>query len=672
MRFPGQHRTDTGTGYSRSLWPVLVLLLVAVLTPTVCALWFMIQAMNTARLAGRQRLENAYAGQLETVRQAIGDYWRQKASALSDIDFQTAPSESFARLVRAKVADSVVLFDDQGNPLYPNLDRFVAKGQEESNPTWQSAVHVELAANDPARAAELFAAIAREAQDVDLIARALRAQARCLAKSSQPAASLEILLKTLSDARFQEARDVQGRLIVPNAQLFALSLLPPGREWGETAGRLVMRLNDYGPPEMPAPQRRFLMAELGGGVRTDAGTLDRQLSDLKEFGGLTPDQLALTTIDAENLAGEFLEKGAHRTEPGLLGRSPMEGVWQGFSADRRAALLFRQGTLVEQMERIAATAGGLSDATLVVRPAAEVPGVPLLTSPVGAPVSVWRLAVYLAGPDPFSAAAEKRIAVYGWTAVLVIATAAALAVLLALYLGRQVRLTRLKNDLIATVSHELKTPLTSIRVLTDTLLAGRAQDETKAREYLALIARENLRLSRLIDSFLTFSRMERNKRKFEMREIPPAQVAAEAVEAVRERYDSAGFRLEVDTRPDLPAVVGDRDALVTVVINLLDNAWKYSQNDRRVMLRTWAQAGEVRFEVADHGIGLSRRDLKRIFEKFYQVDRSLSRETGGCGLGLSIVKFIVEAHNGSVEVTSRPGQGSTFAVRLPAAKPGEV
>jgi signal transduction histidine kinase len=88
-------------------------------------------------------------------------------------------------------------------------------------------------------------------------------------------------------------------------------------------------------------------------------------------------------------------------------------------------------------------------------------------------------------------------------------------------------------------------------------------------------------------------------------------------------------------------------------------------------LRTCARAGEVCFEVADHGIGLSRWDLKRIFEKFYQVDRSLSRETGGCGLGLSIVKFIVEAHNGSVEVTSRPGQGSTFTIRLPAAKPGE-
>jgi signal transduction histidine kinase len=239
-------------------------------------------------------------------------------------------------------------------------------------------------------------------------------------------------------------------------------------------------------------------------------------------------------------------------------------------------------------------------------------------------------------------------------------------------MGRQIRLTRLKNDLIATVSHELKTPLTSIRVLTDTLLAGKLQDEVKAHEYLQLIARENVRLSRLIDSFLTFSRMERNKKKFEMRDVRPAEIAGDAVEAVRERYMSAGFALDVNTEPDLPVVLGDRDALVTVVINLLDNAWKYSQNDKRVSLRTYAADSEVRFEVADHGIGLSRREVRRIFEKFYQVDRSLSREASGVGLGLSIVRFIVGAHGGRIDVTSKPGTGSTFTVCLPGVKPQPV
>ena len=470
-------------------------------------------------------------------------------------------------------------------------------------------------------------------------------------------------MKTLQETRFKEARDAQGRLIVPNAQLFALTLLPRGREWGETAGRLMKRLDDYGPPEMPASQRRFLSWELWAMMSAQLATSGP--SDVEKFGGLTPESRK-GTLGAEDLAAEFIERGAHRTEPGVLVRSSMEGVWQWVLADRRVVGLFRENELADRLEKIAATAAGLPDAKLRIRPAANSSrGTPLLTSTVAAELPDWRLSVYLAGPDPFSTAADKRIAVYAWTAALVILTAVCLAILLARYLGRQVRLTRLKNDLIATVTHELKTPLTSIRVLTDTLLAGKSQDEVKHREYLQMIARENVRLSRLIDSFLTFSRMERNKKKFEMCDVRPAEIANEAVEAVHERYASAGFTLDVSIESDLPMLLGDRDALVTVVINLLDNAWKYSQNDKRVSLRTCAADGEIRFEVADHGIGLSRRDIRRIFEKFYQVDRSLTRAAGGVGLGLSIVKFIVDAHGGRIDVTSKLGAGSTFTVRLP-------
>ena len=662
--------SSAGTGYGRTLWPVLALLLVAVLAPTICALWFMAQAMSNERLAIRQRLENAYSRPLENARQAIDDFWRRKAAALSKVDPTAPASASFARLVRSNLADSVVLFDKQGTPLYPGIDRFVAAGEDEGIPAWRKALHLEFTRNDPAEAAEQYAGIARETPNVHLAAQALQAQARCLAKSGRREASLDILLKSLSDARFQEARDPQGRLIVPNAQMFALSLLPRGEEWSETARRLIERLNDYDQPVMPASQRRFLMTELWNMRSADAGAADPHLFDSEEFPGLPLDQPALATLDAENLAAEFIERGAHRTEAGLLLRSSVKDVWQWTSHDGRFVALFREDRLAGQMESLTIATAGLSDVSLRVRPAAAASAdvAPLLTSTAGTVLPDWRLTLHLAGPDPFSTAAKKRIAAYAWTALLVIATAGCLAILLARYLGRQVRLTRLKNDLIATVSHELKTPLTSIRVLTDTLLAGRSQDEAKTREYLQMIARENVRLSRLIDSFLTFSRMERNKRKFDLRDVQPADVVRDAVEAVRERYASAGFSLEVDTSPELPAVLGDRDALVTVLVNLLDNAWKYSQNDKRVSLRTSAADGEVRFEVSDHGIGLSRRDVRRIFEKFYQVDRSLSRETSGVGLGLSIVRFIVDAHRGRIDVTSKLGAGSTFTVRLPISE----
>ena len=240
-------------------------------------------------------------------------------------------------------------------------------------------------------------------------------------------------------------------------------------------------------------------------------------------------------------------------------------------------------------------------------------------------------------------------------------------ILLARVVERQLRLTRLKNDLLATVSHELKTPLASMRLLVDTLLETGIDNSQRVREYLQLIAKENVRLSRLVDNFLTFSRMEQNRQSFERKQVPAGTVVEAAAASVADRFRASGCRFEVQITPDLPALIADHDALVTVLLNLLDNAYKYSNEERHIVLRSYRENGHVCFAVRDNGIGLSNRVAGKIFDRFYQVDQSLSRPGSGCGLGLSIVKFIVSAHGGSVDVDSRPGEGSTFTVRLPVA-----
>ncbi len=233
-------------------------------------------------------------------------------------------------------------------------------------------------------------------------------------------------------------------------------------------------------------------------------------------------------------------------------------------------------------------------------------------------------------------------------------------------------LTQLRNDLVANVTHELKTPLSSMRLLVDTLLNSQPLNEQTAREYLQLIAQENLRLSRLIDNFLTFSRMERNKYAFGFKEVPAADIVEGAVAAVRERFNVPGCHFQTEANGDLPPVLADADAMVTAVVNLLDNAYKYSGDEKQITLRAAALNGSVLFSVQDNGIGLSPRDTRRIFKRFFQVDQRLSRSRGGCGLGLSIVKFIVTAHHGNVRVESQPGRGSTFTISLPGAatRPG--
>jgi len=204
-----------------------------------------------------------------------------------------------------------------------------------------------------------------------------------------------------------------------------------------------------------------------------------------------------------------------------------------------------------------------------------------------------------------------------------------------------------------------------MRLLVDALLRDAQLDPLKTREYLELIAGENLRLTRLIENFLTFSRIERNRQKFQFAETNPSDVVSSAVRVMRDRVQASACHLEVEVSDSLPSIQADEDALVAALLNLLDNAHKYTPGDKQISVRAYRDDGHLILAVKDNGIGIPAREQKRIFRSFYQVDRRLARETGGCGLGLSIVDFIVRAHGGAVEVNSRTGAGSTFSIVLP-------
>jgi signal transduction histidine kinase len=182
-----------------------------------------------------------------------------------------------------------------------------------------------------------------------------------------------------------------------------------------------------------------------------------------------------------------------------------------------------------------------------------------------------------------------------------------------------------------------------------------------------MMARENARLSQLIGNFLAFSRMERNRYAFDFTAVRVDDVVRATVAAAGERFSEPGCRLTVEVEPNLPEIRADEGALVTALVNLLDNAYKYTPGEKHIELRAHTQAHGVCFEVRDNGIGIAPREIKKIFRKFYQADRRLARSGGGCGLGLPIVRYLVEAHGGRVDVSSEIGKGSTFTVALRAA-----
>ncbi|MCX6619528.1 MAG: HAMP domain-containing sensor histidine kinase, partial [Acidobacteria bacterium] len=344
------------------------------------------------------------------------------------------------------------------------------------------------------------------------------------------------------------------------------------------------------------------------------------------------------------------------------GDSP--GIWKVPSSGGRVIALYRTATLRMHLR-----------AALPVAPELEFDVIPPDTTagrhdewmPAGARLPGWRITLSVRDSKIFETASRKQSAAYAWVAFLFIATMAVLALIGGQTLRRQMRVARLKTDLISAVSHELKTPLASMKLLVELLLDRPDQDPAKTREYLEMISRENDRLSRLIDNFLTFSRMERGYQRFDRVETTARTVVELAVQSLGERFESI---LTVDVAAGIPAFHADEDAVVTVLRNLLDNAYKYSGRHKLLRLRARWEADSVCFALEDNGIGIPAREQKKIFRRFYQVDRRLSRQTGGAGLGLSIVEFIVQAHGGTIQVNSRPGGGSTFTVCLPCPAEG--
>jgi signal transduction histidine kinase len=298
----------------------------------------------------------------------------------------------------------------------------------------------------------------------------------------------------------------------------------------------------------------------------------------------------------------------------------------------------------------------------------------LLSVSLGPALPGWRLAMETSGSDLFEQAASERRALLAWVAATLVGLTVVMTWAVAAGVRRQMQVARLKNDLVATVSHELKTPLASIRLLIDSLLDegdaanGAEAVDGKTREYLHMIAHENTRLTRLIDNFLTFSRMERRKHQFNLEPVDVRDILAQATAAVADRYNASDARLNVEfeSGPDSELWVrGDIDALVTAVVNLLDNAWKYGGDAKQVRMAARREGDRALITVEDKGVGLTPRAARRVFERFYQVDQRLARTHGGCGLGLSIVRYIVEAHGGEATVESRVGEGCRFTLALP-------
>jgi two-component system, OmpR family, phosphate regulon sensor histidine kinase PhoR len=253
------------------------------------------------------------------------------------------------------------------------------------------------------------------------------------------------------------------------------------------------------------------------------------------------------------------------------------------------------------------------------------------------------------------------ILILGLVATMVVGTTTML-----IYLFRSATLARLQTDFVNKVSHDLRTPLTGIRMFADTLLLGRAPDPGSTRECLESIQSETIRLTAMIDRLLEWGKMEAGKRLYEPTRHEAREVVDGALAALAPQLQEAPVTLEVEVPDDLPRVNIDLDAVTEALLNLLQNAHKYSGDDKRIAVRCGHTRDEVTIAVSDNGPGVPKTEHKRVFEKFYRGKDDHSRGVPGTGLGLAIVEHIVRGHQGRVTLESEPGRGATFTMHLPA------
>ncbi len=252
--------------------------------------------------------------------------------------------------------------------------------------------------------------------------------------------------------------------------------------------------------------------------------------------------------------------------------------------------------------------------------------------------------------------------------ILILAFCAALGAGIVLTFGsirRRARLSALQTAFVSKVSHDLRTPLTSIRMFVETLQMGRIHDPERYNECLNVLAAETERLSSMIDRLLDWARMEAGRKQYRFASTSVADIVERAVTAFRPQTLSGAVQLSVEVEPELPPIQADAEALAEVVLDLLNNAYKYTDDEKRIALRARRDGRHVVLSVTDNGPGIPRSEHVRIFDRFYRGAESQTRAIEGSGLGLAMARHTVEAHRGTIQLESELGRGSTFSLVLP-------
>lgn len=608
--------------------PALMLLL-----PAVYVIILLESTIDNEAKALKNKIRDTYKIALFDASKKLTEYWIQLE------DEQDLKSLDPIKIHTATGADSALIYDTNGKMIFPLASN--PKTTPKSNIRLTNA-KLKVEKRDYINAVNEFLYISENSESDEEKTIALYEAAYLMKNIGKAQEALEICNRLVYQETFRNKKNLNGNLIYLDSLLLLLELEPESTNISnQSLDRLISALNDYSLEDLFTSQRFELSQNL-----------------LK----LRP-ELYFPLHKAEGIALDFLKKTTNTDRRNVLQKTLIKDIWQ-YTVNGRIVLLFSKENLDHTMFSLIQFAD-IPDKTMIrLNPPGTLAEDSIVDIDAANRMPGWKISLNFIDPGYMSSLIDQRTTVFRMTSTIVIAFSLVLGFLFLRDMRRKLHLADLKNDLVANVTHELKTPLASSRLLLDTLITQPDLPREKIESYLTHLSKENSRLCRLVEHFLAFSKLEKGQYKFQIKLISLDELIDELNEAIQGRFPTQKQRINYQCTEEDVNINGDIQSLVTVIVNLLENALKFSNEDQKVDFKIALKDKQLDFSVADNGIGISSTDQKKIFEQYFQADNKLSRKYEGSGLGLNIVKTVLNAHKSDIQIESSPEKGSCFSFSI--------
>lgn len=633
---------------------------VVVLLPAATVLWLTGVAVRNERSAMREQLRETYVIQLQRAAATVDGHWGRIRNRVVELVSHHESGELFRECVRAEIADSVLVIGAGGEPVYPAFNPILLPWSM-NQAAWQAAEELEFVDGDNQTAFEAYSVIAGVEPDSNAGWLARLACARCLCRLGKIDEAITVL---------QTEAEVPGASSPGTPPENPPSKASPADTrvrdtWLDAQLRLVelMKGRQRYVDQMLDVQERLQSALMDYSQPIESG---QRLFAMDRYRTLFPEAPVFPTHEALRTVDQFWSDTQHRWQK--------TGPLMSLSSDSHCVVFESVGLVLVYRDTLQSQSEDLlqpwNTKGSTIRMVSSSDHDSLASASASLPlrtITGRRLVLDPAISISPSGTSGLSSTLYVTAGLVTIVCATLIAMAIVFFVRQRLASAQLKSDLASVVSHELRTPLASVRVLVDTLQEDTHLPVSKQKEYLGLIGKENERLCRMVDSFLSYSRLQREKRPFEMKEQSVSEIIDQAVATMGDRLQLPNCAFSCEIKDEACAVFGEKDALTTVLVNLMDNAVKFGGENPEVAVRVENAGDFVRFEVTDRGIGMSSSEQRRVFDHHFQADTSLSRKHGGFGIGLSLVDKIVKAHKGDLGVESVSGRGSRFWFRIPNA-----